>query len=43
MHAKIFEKLYSECYLTAIYLINCTSIRFLNWESSLMSIQRLTI
>ena len=42
MHAKFSEKLYSECYLTAVYLINCTSIRFLNWEFPLMMIQRLT-
>ena len=42
MYAKFFEKLYSECYLAAVYLINRTSIRFLNWKSSLMIIQRLT-
>ena len=42
LHAKFFEKLYSECYLIATYLINRTSIRTLNWKFSLMIIQRLT-
>ena len=42
MYAKFFKKLYSECYLTAVYLINRTSIRFLNWKSPLMMIQRWT-
>ena len=41
LHAKFFEKLYFECYLIAIYLINRTSIKTLNWEFSLMIIQRL--
>ena len=42
MHAKFFEKLYFEYYLTAVCLINRTSIRFLNWKSLLIIIQRLT-
>ena len=42
MHAKLFEKLYFECYLTVAYLINRTSIKSLNWKFSLIKIQGLT-
>ena len=38
LHAKFFEKLYSECYLAAAYLMNRTSMKRLNWKSLLVAV-----
>jgi hypothetical protein len=39
-YAKFSEDLYSECYLTVIYLLNRTSIVRLKWNSSLITLQK---
>jgi hypothetical protein len=39
-YAKLSEDLYSECYLTVIYLLNKTSIVRLKWNSSLIALQK---
>lgn len=41
-HAEFSEDLYSECYLTTVYLMNRTSIKSQNWDSSLIALQKLT-
>jgi hypothetical protein len=38
---KLFENLYSECYLLVVYLLNRTSMIQLNWDSSLIRLQPL--
>jgi hypothetical protein len=38
---KLFENLYSECYLAVVHLLNRTSMIQLNWDSSLIRMQRL--
>ncbi len=40
-HAKLFENLFSECYMIAKHLMNRTSNQILNWESSLIRMQKL--
>jgi hypothetical protein len=40
-HAKLSEDLFSECYLTAEHLMNRTLNQTLNWESSLIRMQKL--
>ena len=42
IHAKLSKDFYSKCYLAAIYLLNRTSKKALNWKFSLTIIQRLT-
>jgi hypothetical protein len=38
---KLSEDLYSECYLSVAHLLNRTSMIQLNWDSSLIRLQRL--
>ena len=40
LHAKLPEKLFSECYLIAAYLLNRMSIVSLNWKSSLIFMKK---
>ncbi len=42
MHAKLFEDVYSECYLTAEHFINRIFTESLNWDSFLIRMQKLT-
>ena len=42
IHAKLSKDFYSKCCLVAVYLLNRTSKKALNWESFLITIQRLT-
>jgi hypothetical protein len=40
-HAKLSKDFYSECYLVAAYILNRTSSSTLNWDSSLIFMQKL--
>jgi hypothetical protein len=40
-HAKLSKDLYSECYLVVAHMLNRTSTQILNWDSSLIFMQKL--
>jgi hypothetical protein len=40
-HVKLSENLYFECYLVVVHILNRTSSSLLNWDSSLIFMQKL--